>query len=134
MPVAPFQTTCRPFHLENSDGTTFSIVRVHGDLDVAGSVELHSAMDAILQREYPARLIVDLKDTPHIDSTGVGTLLEASREAGQRHVRFVLCELTRGPSRMLERTRLNTMFEIYPTIEEALDAPEGSPPGGERYH
>jgi anti-anti-sigma factor len=61
----------------------------------------------------------------HIDSSGIGALLEGLRKASQLQVPFFLCGLNNAARRTLERTRLNRLFDICGTVEEALrrDAP-----------
>jgi anti-anti-sigma factor len=63
---------------------------------------------------------VDLKAATHIDSSGIGLLLDAMRRAKQRQARFILCGLNDAVRHVLERTRLNLLFEICPTFEEAV--------------
>jgi anti-sigma B factor antagonist len=97
-----------------------SVVSVAGDIDWTNSGELRAAINKALTRDRLARLVVNLKGVDHIDSTGLGTLLDGLQGAKQHSVRFILCGLESSIRRMLERTRLSTVFEIRPTLQEAL--------------
>jgi anti-anti-sigma factor len=97
-----------------------SVVSVAGDIDYSNSGELHAAINEALTKAHLARLVVDLEGVAHIDSSGLGTLLDGLREAQHKNVRFVLCGLENSLRRVLERTRLSTLFEIRPTRQAAL--------------
>jgi anti-anti-sigma factor len=97
-----------------------SVVSVAGDIDYSNSGELHAAINEALTKAHLARLVVDLGGVAHIDSSGLGTLLDGLREAQHKNVRFVLCGLENSLRRVLERTRLSTLFEIRPTRQAAL--------------
>jgi anti-sigma B factor antagonist len=97
-----------------------SVVSVAGDIDWKNSGELHAAINQALTRDRLSRLVVDLNGVSRIDSSGIGTLLDGLREARHKNVRFVLCGLENSLRRVLERTRLSTLFEIRPTRQAAL--------------
>ncbi len=97
-----------------------SVVSVAGDIDWTNSGELHAAINKALRRDRLTRLVVNLKGVGRIDSTGLGTLLDGLQRAKQQSVRFVLCGLENSLRRVLDRTRLSTVFDIRPTLQEAL--------------
>lgn len=97
-----------------------SVVSVGGDINYSNSGELQAAINQALTQDHLARLIVDLQGVSHIDSSGLGTLVGGLREAKHKNVCFVLCGLEKSLRRVLERTRLSTLFEIRPTRQAAL--------------
>ena len=105
---------------QTGDYLRASVMCVMGDIDLTTASELRAAINRLLVAEPPARLILDLHCVAHIDSSGVGTLLEALRGADRRQVDFLLCGLNNAAQRMLERTRLNLVFDIRPSLKEAL--------------
>jgi anti-sigma B factor antagonist len=113
-------TSCEVSHSENPDGQTCSVLRVVGDVDWNTSGELSAEVNKLLTVDYPARLILDLKGVTHIDSSGVGALLEGLHDANKKHVRFTLSGLNRSLLRLMERTQLNVLFDIRSTVDEAL--------------
>jgi len=102
------------------DGRTPWIVRVAGEVDCTTSGELREEIDQLLTVDQPDRLILDLEGVTHMDSSGLGTLLAGLRDANKRQVRFTLSGLNRSLRHTLERTRLYSLFEIRPTVQEAL--------------
>jgi anti-sigma B factor antagonist len=89
-------------------------------VDCTTSGELREEIDQLLTVDHPDRLILDLEGVTHMDSSGLGTLLAGLRNANKRHVRFTLSGLNRSLCHTLERTRLYSLFEIRPTVKEAL--------------
>jgi anti-sigma B factor antagonist len=120
MPAAPVHMSCEVTHLETRDNQPVSVVCVTGDIDLTTAGELRAEMNRLLTSERPARLVLDLNGVVHIDSSGVGTLLEGLRKADRSQVRFVLCGLNDAARRMLERTRLSLVFDTRPTVQDAL--------------
>jgi anti-sigma B factor antagonist len=120
MPAAPVHMSCEVTHLETRDNQPASVVSVTGDIDLTSVGELRAQVNRLLTSESPARLILDLNGVAHIDSSGVGTLLEGLRKANKRQVRFVLCGLNDAARRMLERTRLSLIFDTRPSVHDAL--------------
>jgi anti-sigma B factor antagonist len=81
---------------------------------------LREKINGLLAVDQPDRLILDLEGVTHIDSSGLGTLLAGMREANERQVRFTLSGLNISLRHTLERTRLYSLFEIRPTLQDAL--------------
>lgn len=107
-------------HLQSSNHRPALVMCLTGVIDLATVGELQAEIRKLLTEERPARLIVDLSKIAHIDSSGIGALLEGLDEANQMHVSFILCGLNQAIRRVLERTRLNFVFDIRPTVAEGL--------------
>lgn len=68
------------------------------------------------------RFILDLRELEHVNSVGLGvmvTLLTKARKAGGE---LVLCSPSAIISSMLMITKLNTIFKVFSTIEDAQTA------------
>jgi anti-sigma B factor antagonist len=65
-------------------------------------------------------LVIDLSQVQFIDSSGLGALLSGYKNANLRASGFALVGLQPLVESMFELTRLHRVFEIYPSIEEAL--------------
>jgi anti-sigma B factor antagonist len=61
---------------------------------------------------HPALVAVDLSDVPYMDTSGVATLLEATRTARQQGTRLVLNGIQQQPLSLLKVTNLDRVFEI----------------------
>jgi anti-sigma B factor antagonist len=69
------------------DGT--ASVSLAGELDLAGARQLEACLDEV-EREGPARLIIDLAGLAFIDSTGLRLLLQADARARERGCELLL--------------------------------------------
>lgn len=82
---------------------------VHGDIDVAGGPILEAA---ILRREIDGPVIIDLGDVYFIDSSGLRSLLGASRRARELGAMVVLRDVGAEVLRLLEITGTTGHFSI----------------------
>jgi len=64
-------------------------VSLAGELDLAGAPQLETCLDEI-EREGPARMIIDLASLAFIDSTGLRLLLQADARARKRGCELLL--------------------------------------------
>jgi len=89
----------------------------------AGRMVRGAALDAFRRRiEQLDRLrvlVLDLSEVDHLDAGGLGTLLLVRRWAMQNSARLKLVNPPVFFRRILEATRLNTVFEIS-SLKEAL--------------
>jgi len=88
-------------------------VRVLTDLTVRNATALRNSIRAIWEeRGRPGPLILDLAGAQHIDSSGVGALLELSHWTEDAGVTMIIQGLCQAPRRMLERMGLGLMLQI----------------------
>ena len=97
------------------------VVRILAGITLRNAAEIRSAVVAAWQeRPRPPKVVLDLEGVHHIDSTGVGTLLDLAQKARIAGIPFILCGLERGPWRVLRRTKLAAQFQISQSVEDAL--------------
>lgn len=89
-------------------------------LDSACSVQFRDLIVEQLKADGPP-LIVDLSAVGFMDSSGLGALFIAKKMARQRSAAFVLTGLQPRILTMLDLSRMNDLFEILPSIEDALN-------------
>ncbi len=77
------------------------VMVVHGDIDIAGGPVLERA---ILTHEREHSIVIDLGDVLFIDSSGLRSLLGASRRARTRGAEVVLRAVGPEVKRLLEIT------------------------------
>lgn len=82
---------------------------VHGDIDMAGGPVLEAAL---LQRDEHQVLVIDLGDVSFIDSSGLRSLLGASRRARSRGAEVVLRAVGPEVARLLDITGTTSQFVI----------------------
>jgi anti-sigma B factor antagonist len=92
--------------IDNDPG---GVIVVHGDIDVAGGPILDAA---ILERETKGPVVIDLVDVFFIDSSGLRSLLGASRRARERGATVVLRGVGSEVFRLLEITGTTEHFSI----------------------
>ncbi len=76
-------------------------------------------------------LIVDLSAATFLDSSILGALLEARRQALEKTVGYVVClgdDPEPGVQRILEITGLVPVFPVVRTLQEALEAARDTTP------
>ncbi|MFH1376758.1 MAG: STAS domain-containing protein [Candidatus Woesearchaeota archaeon] len=71
--------------------------------------------------EGPRYALIDTKNTNGISSEGYGLLLEANRALRARNGYLVLHSFNKTIENKLRITKLNTIFTIFNTREEALE-------------
>jgi anti-sigma B factor antagonist len=86
-------------------------ITVRGEVDLYTSPDLRSAiMDAV--PEAPVGVELDLGGVEYMDSSGVATLVEGFKRARELDKAFVLVGPSRAVTKVLELTRLDSVFEI----------------------
>lgn len=72
--------------------------------------------------EGKTRVVVDLKEVRFIDSSGLGALVSGFKNASARQAALKLSSLQSQVKSMFELTRLHRVFDIYTTVDEAIEA------------
>ena len=104
---------------ESKDGAT--IISPEGDVDLSRSPVLRNSLRQA-QSARPKRLIVSLGGVDYMDSSGVATLVEALQIARRNNTRMVLCGMKDRVRSIFEIARLDTVFTIAGSVEEAMKA------------
>ena len=96
------------------------ILDVEGNVDLRNSPAMRKALLDNLKKS--ARVIVNLEKVPYIDSSGIATLVEGLKASQNLKNRLLLAGLSPMARKVLELTRLTTVFEIYENADLALKA------------
>jgi len=88
-----------------------TIVCLSGRVSIDSSPVLRERLLALLERQSPPMLTIDLSDLAYIDCSGIATLIEALRVAHQRNSELQLRGLHDGPRHLLEVTGLLRLFD-----------------------
>jgi anti-sigma B factor antagonist len=100
-------------------GTT-QIIEVKGEVDLYTSPKMREQIFTIIKRHPPKSLIVNLANVTYVDSSGIATLVEGLQLANEYRTRLKLVGLSRAILEVFQLVRLERVFEIYQTEEEAL--------------
>jgi anti-sigma B factor antagonist len=105
-------------------GPDACLIRVRGELDLEGCPELELVLREAEQTQA-RRIILDLEQLTFIDSTGLGTLLHASRRSASSGYRL---RMTRGRGHVADMFRLTALDRTLPLIcAGSWDAPPSQP-------
>lgn len=98
-----------------------TIVVLIGDVDLHHSPALHSALVDVTA-ERPKKLMLDLREVPYMDSSGVGTMVEVFRRVTAYKGKMILFGLNSRVRSVFEITKLDRFFTLCETEEQALQA------------
>jgi anti-sigma B factor antagonist len=101
-------------------GTTVVIHLNEERLDAHNSAGLKSEVQRIFE-EGQKDLLIDLVNVRFIDSSGLGALVSGFKNATANQGTLKLTALQPQVKSMFELTRLHRVFEIFPSIAEALE-------------
>ncbi len=90
-----------------------------GEIDLSRSPALRQTITRV-QEDRPRRLVIDLSGVPYMDSSGVATLIEAMRTAQESDGQLIICGLQDKVRSIFEIARLDMVFTIAETCEEAV--------------
>lgn len=95
------------------------IVRVSGEVDMKTSPELRRYLIALVG-EKVKWIIVNIEKVNYIDSSGLATLVECLQGARKYSGRLSLTGMNENIEDIFVMTRLDTIFEVFKTEEDAL--------------
>ena len=95
------------------------VVALAGEIDMDTSAAVRNRILGLL-RDHPPLLVVDMTAVEFMDSSGLGTLVEALRWSRRNGGQLKLVGLADNVRSVFEIARLETVFEIYDTEAEAF--------------
>ena len=98
-----------------------TVVSISGRLTLGDDSELRNRVKGLLA-EGKKRLVLDLGDVSYMDSAGLGTLVAAYTSARNSGTDIKLANLSKKSDQLLSITKLLTVFEVHPTVEEAVNS------------
>ncbi len=102
------------------------VLDVTGEIDIYTTPQFKEAVSAAIDENKPA-IIINMAQVTYMDSSGFGTLLSATKRLRPLDGALYLSGCNEAIQRMLQITRLNTIFGVYGTEEEALAAAQAAP-------
>ncbi|MFO1495278.1 MAG: STAS domain-containing protein [Lysobacterales bacterium] len=93
------------------------VVRVRGEVDLSWSQRLRKTILDALASARP--VAVDLSAVTYIDSSGIAALVEGFQNARGKGQRFSLVAVSKPVHAVLELARLDRVFPIFPSLEDA---------------
>ena len=90
-----------------------------GRLDVTGAPALKEAVSEAVKSGQP-RLVIDMEGVSFVDSSGLGTVVAALKQARSSKGDLRLAAPNQQVRVVLELTTLDRVFPYYATVEDAL--------------
>jgi anti-anti-sigma factor len=103
------------FAVTSGQSPNTRIYRLQGPLTLSNIFDLQTALSGATQ----GVTVLDLTDTPYMDSTGLGAILTFYVSAKRRGCLIQLVGVNHRIAQMLELTKADTLIETYPSIEAA---------------
>ena len=108
-------------NVEREDHGSAAVLVVTGQVDMHTSPELRRHLRGVLEgRRSP--VVTDLTEVSFIDSSGLATLIDALKEVSRYGGKLRLVGLTPTVMNLFELSHLTTIFQIFDSREEALEA------------
>ena len=108
-------------HIETKTRDHAHIIVVQGEIDLYSSPMMREYIFRTINQHRPQTLIVDLSRVTYTDSSGIATLVEGLQLSNQSQIRFKLVGLSQIVLEVFQLARLETVFDIYPTEDDALN-------------
>jgi anti-sigma B factor antagonist len=108
---------------EERDGVV--VLSLDRDLKGSGEAALKVRLDDLV-RQGRLEILINLAAMPFVDSSELGRLIRSHLSVRQAGGRVRLCNLVPRVVELMKMTKLDTVFEIYASEEEALAEIQGS--------
>ena len=96
------------------------VARLKGEIDLNNSPELRGELFGLMGRTPPRRLVLNLAEVPYMDSSAIAVLVEALQKMRKTGGKVFLTNLQPRVKGLLEIARLDSIFSVVPTEDEAL--------------
>ena len=104
------------------DSGGITILEITGRITLGDeSMQLRTKLKELLS-QGKTRLVLDLANVGYIDSAGLGTLVGGYTSAYNMGAIMKLANLTKKFHEQLHITKLVTIFDVYDTVDEALQS------------
>jgi anti-sigma B factor antagonist len=104
---------------KTTTGAGVTIVRIDGQLIVGNRQELKTLIQDGLDLGE-RKFLIDCSQTGYIDSSGLGVLVSLAKRVRELGGELRIAGLNEDLRSLFELTKLDSLFQISPTAEEAL--------------
>lgn len=115
-----------PLIVEKKHRDGFTVIYVEGLIKLGESAEFFSqALENVLKNES-GNVMIDFTKIDYIDSTGIGELVGYLGKFSNQNRKLILINPSERILKLLKLAKLDSVFKIYSTEEEAIGAEETS--------
>jgi anti-sigma B factor antagonist len=107
--------------VETADYKGHKFIMVSGDIDMYSS---HMLREELMRQtgRRPKIILVNLKNVPYMDSSGIATFVEVLKVMKKYGGRLKLVHMNEGILEIFRFSKLDNIFEINNNIEDALNS------------
>lgn len=105
--------------LERSDGA--AVLVLQGEVDMSNSPALRAKALEVVNTAPPI-FVIDMTEVEYMDSSGLGTLVEALKWSNGKDMQLRLVGVSENVKNVFDISRLTSFFQFYNSQEEALSA------------
>jgi anti-sigma B factor antagonist len=95
------------------------VCHAEGDIDINTSPQLKKAFDKLVQAKSQ-KVVINLQKVGYVDSSGLATIVEILKNFRGFGGKLKLCNLSNKVKSLFEITKLEKLFDIADTEEEAV--------------
>ena len=118
-PASASRTDPETFRVTSESGRGAHVISLVGECDLHNRPQVHGELAAAVAGPEP-RIVVDLTQASFIDSSFVGTLVEAWQSLGKTGREIVIVCPDRQMLKIFEITGLGAKFRLHGSLDEAL--------------
>ncbi len=104
--------------IEISEVQGLKVIILSGEIDMYSSPALREKMMGLIHQKVTP-LLIDLKGVTYIDSSGIATFVEGLKHMMSYGGRLKLIGLLEGVREIFSFSKLEKIFEIYRSLEDA---------------
>lgn len=110
--------------VERNNIDSVTVLKIYGELEVGSLEEFRKHMDEVIA-EGRINLVLDLEETPFIDSSFLGELVKYYNSLTKRSGYLSLASLTDNVKKIFELTRLDKILNTYDDVDKAVEDLKG---------
>lgn len=105
--------------IQCSNQNDICVLELSGELDYHSSPDLRDKLNELVGKQT-TKILVNLKGVDYMDSSGIATFVEAFQKTKRYQGKLILAALTDTVRGVFEIAKLDSIFEITGTMDEAL--------------
>ncbi len=98
------------------------VVRIEDAIKAGDEYEIAEKVEKYIRPDQAPKFIVDLKGVPFLNSAALGVFLNIYKHIDSLNGRIVFANLNTEVEKLMEITRLVSVFEIFRNVGEALES------------
>jgi anti-anti-sigma factor len=109
------------FNLSTEEKKGILITHLSGEINPGNEDIFQRELENVftLAQSKKNNIILNFRDLEYINSTGLGVIAHFYRKCNEASLKIMICNLNHMCARLFEITKLDQIFEISPSLDEA---------------